>query len=447
MTQPAFLPDLSRRAVLRGGAAMGAGAALAGVPLGSPAFAQSAETAARWPGVAAFVKNPVDQRKVAGMVAALGWQQRAPEYLAAGSRVFGGADPVGPDTLFRIYSMTKPITGMAAMMCIEDGKLALDQPLHEILPAFRNMRVQKVYDGPITADNLEPAIRPITIRHLLTHTAGLGYGIIQKGPLRDAYNANGIVPGAVSRMALAREFMGGEPAPSLEAFADNLARLPLAAQPGTRWLYSVGLDLMGRVIEVVSGQSFDTFLQRRIFDPLGMESTGFRVPRSDAGRLAGNYFVLGGMPVPIDLPQSSVFLDKPAFPFGGAGLVSSARDYDRFLQMLAGFGAFGGRQIVSEATARLAMSNLFPDTLAANGGFNFGDNTYGYGAGGLVGTGRAEGLFGWFGAAGTAGLVNHRIGLRHTLMTQYMPAESYDIQARFPVVVGQDALALLAAAS
>ena len=432
--------DLTRRAVMRGGAALGAGAMLAGVPLGSVAFAQNA--AARWPNVAGFVNSYVDQRKVAGMIAALGWQQAAPQYVAAGSRVFGGADRVGPDTLFRIYSMTKPVTGIAAMMCIEDGLFGLDQPLHEILPAYRNMRVQKVYDGPITADNLEPAQRPITMRHLLTHTAGLGYGIIQSGPIREAYAARGIVPGAVSRMEIAQRFMGGTPAPSLEAFADRLAELPLVAQPGKRWIYSVGLDLMGRVIEVASGQPFDRFLKRRIFDPLGMESTGFRVARGDAGRLAGNYFLLGGMPVPIDLPQSSIFLDEPAFPFGGAGLVSSARDYDRFLQMLAGFGAFEGRQLIAEPTARLAMSDLFPDTLLANGRFTSGGRSYGFGAGGLVGSGQSEGLFGWFGAAGTAGLVNHAIGLRHTLMTQYMPAESYDVQQRFPVVVAQDAMAM-----
>jgi CubicO group peptidase (beta-lactamase class C family) len=435
---------LSRRAALRGGAMLGAGAAFAGLPFSSFAFGQSADAASRWPGVAQFVRAFVDERKVSGMVAALGWGDDAADYIAAGNRTFGGNSPVGPDSLFRIYSMTKPITGMATMMCIDDGLIGLDQPLHEILPAFRAMRVQKIYDGPITADNLEPAARAITIRHLLTHTSGLGYSIIQQGPLKAAYEARGLIPGAISRMDLAQTIFGGQATHSLADFADGLAEMPLVYQPGTRWSYSVGLDLLGRVIEVASGQTFDAFLQSRIFDPLGMASTGFRVAQADAGRLTANYFLLGGVPVPVDLPASSVFLDEPAFPFGGAGLVSSARDYDRFLEMLAGWGAFDGRQVMSEAAVRLGTSDLFPDTLVAGGGFSNGQREFGFGAGGLVGRGEAAGLYGWFGAAGTVGLVNTTYGLRHNLMTQYMPAQNYDVQSRFPLVVAQDAMQALA---
>src|SRR5690606_36907802 len=141
-------------------------------------------------------------------------------------------------SIYRIYSMTKPITGMAAMMLIDEGKLGLDQPLHEILPAYRTMQVQKVYDGPITADNLEPAVRPITIRQMLTHTAGIGYGIVQSGPISDAYRERGVVPGLVSRLQDSPAFRG-TPVPSLELFADRLAEFPLVYQPGTRWSYSM----------------------------------------------------------------------------------------------------------------------------------------------------------------------------------------------------------------
>ncbi|GGD47137.1 serine hydrolase [Erythrobacter arachoides] len=437
MSDLSFHAALSRRDALRGGAVLGAGALVAASPFA--ALAQS--EAANWPAVQRFVRSFVDQRKVAGMVAALGWGQAAPDFIAGGARTFGGADAVGADTLWRIYSMTKPITGMATMMCIDDGLLALDQPLYEILPAYRTMRVQKSYDGPITADNLEPAARPITIRHLLTHTSGLGYPIVQQGAIRQAFGQRGLVPLAVSRMALAREFFGGEARGTLESFADGLAEMPLVYQPGTRWSYSMGLDLLGRVIEMVSGQAFDAFLQTRLFDPLGMRSTTFQVPREDAGRLAANYFVMADLPLPVDLPNSSVFLDRPAFPFGGAGLVSSARDYDRFLQMLAGFGEIDGRRVMSEAAVRLGTSNLMPDTLASNGGFASGGRSFGFGAGGLSGTGEAQGLYGWFGAAGTAGLVNLDQGLRQTLMTQYMPADSYDAQQRFPLIVAEDAAA------
>ncbi len=433
---------LSRRAVLRGSAIMGAGAAASTLPFASPAFAQDMAQA-RWPAVSSFVRGFVNQGKVAGMVATMGFGQGQADTVAAGTRTFGGSGGVGPDTIYRIYSMTKPITGLATVMLIDDGMLSLDQPLADIIPAFANMQVQKQYDGPITRDNLEPAARPITIRHLLTHTAGLGYSIIQQGPINAAYRQRGIVPGQISNMAIAQEIFGGTPAASLAAFADGLAELPLVYQPGERWSYSVGLDLLGRVIEVVSGQSFDSFLQDRIFTPCGMTSTGFRVARADVDRLSGNYFIMGGVPIPVDLPRSSVFLDEPAFPFGGAGLVSTARDYDRFLQMLAGWGEIEGTRVASEPAVRLATSNLFPETLAADGGFETGGRSFGFGAGGLVGTGDAEGLFGWFGAAGTAGLVNLKWGLRHNMMTQYMPAETYEAQQQFPLVVAQDAARMM----
>lgn len=237
--------------------------------------------------------------------------------------------------------------------------------------------------------------------------------------------------------------------------------MPLVYQPGTRWSYSVSLDLMGRVIEVVSGQAFDAFLQQRIFDPCGMTSTFFQVPASERARLTTNYYDLAGIPLPIDPGKRSVFLDKPAFPFGGAGLVSSARDYDRFLQMLAGFGTIAGRRVMSEPAVRLAASDLLPDTLAPGGGFRpeaaaqsgFGSGSgsgsgsgFGFGAAGLVGKGEAEGLYGWFGAASTAGLVNLKYGLRQTLMTQLISSDSMALQEAFPAAVASDAAALLAAA-
>ncbi len=315
--------------------------------------------------------------------------------------------------------------------------LTLDTPLADVLPAFARMQVQKVYDGPITADNLEPAVLPITIRHCLTHTAGLGYSIVQQGPLSEAMRDTGVVPGLVTRLQNAPGFRGTAVA-SLELFADRLAALPLVYQPGTRWSYSTGLDLLGRVIEVVSGQSFDAYLQQHFFDPLGMTSTFFQVPRSEAHRLAASYFVIGDTLVPIDLPEDSIFLDPPPFPFGGSGLVSSARDYDRFLRMLTGEGAVDGKRVLLPQTVALATSDLLPDTLRPGGGFSTGGREFGFGAGGLVGRGDAEGLFGWFGAAGTCGLVNLKTGLLQTLMTQYMPSTAYPLQNDFPVVAAAD---------
>ena len=404
----------------------------------SLAWAQSADPARNWPGVARLMDSYVGPGKVANMVTALGLGMADADVMAQGNTSFTSGIAVDQDTLYRIYSMTKPITGMAIMLCIEEGWLELDQPIADVIPGFANMQVQKVYDGAITADNLEPAIRPITVRQCLTHTAGLGYGIVQQGPIAQLFTERGLVPGSVTRLQNVPAFRG-TPVGSLREFAERLAEAPLVLQPGTKWSYSVGLDLLGRVIEVVSGQPFDRFLKERIFDPLGMTSTFFQVPRSQIHRLTANYYLLGGTLLPIDLPESSIYLDEPPFPFGGAGLVSSARDYDRFLMMLANRGTLDGITVLDAGSVDLATSDLFPDTVPPEGRFQFGARTFGYGAGGLVGTGDAAGLFGWFGAAGTCGLVNMAQGLRHTLMTQYMPAPHYTLQNEFPVVVAADA--------
>ncbi len=419
----------SRRSLLRGGAMLGAGAALSGGPFLSAALAQGG---AAWTHVRALQDRYVASGKLANMVAALGWGQQAPEYIAQGNLAFGSEREADADSLYRIYSMTKPITGMAAMMLVDEGKMGLDQPLHEILPAYRNMRVQKTYDGSL--QDLVPAERPITIRMLLTHTAGLGYGIIQSGPIRRYYEQEGLIPGQVTRLPIPG--MGrGTAIKGLDNFADALAKAPLVLQPGTRWSYSVGLDLMGRVIEVVSGQRFDEFLQRRIFDPAGMTSTYFRVPQSEIPRLTTNYGLLGGTSIPIDPARASIYLDAPSFPFGGAGLVSSARDYDRFLRMLLGYGAIDGTRVMSEAAVRLGTSDLLPETATTKGTMVDGD---GFGAGGRV----SDGSYGWGGAAGTVGLVNFPAGLRATMMTQYMPSDALPVQQAFPEALQADLAAM-----
>ena len=391
-----------------------------------------------WPAVSDLMAKYLDAGKLANIVTALGYGQEAPQFLAGGTTSFSSSTAVGPDTLYRIYSMTKPITGMATVMCIDDGLLSLDQPIADFIPGFAKMQVQKEYDGAITAGNLEPAVRQITVRHCLTHTAGLGYSIVQQGPISDAYTAAGLVPAQASRISVPG-IMSGKPASSLAAFAEGLAEMPLVYQPGTKWSYSVGLDLLGRVIEIVSGKSFDAFLAERIFEPCGMASTWFRVPESQKQRLTANYVLANDTLVPIDLPDNSIYLDEPAFPFGGAGLVSTARDYDRFLQMLGNYGVIDGTRVMSEPAVRLATSDLFADTMANGGGFQFGAMRFGYGAGGLVGTGIAAGLFGWFGAASTCGLVNMKNGLRHNLMTQAMGMPQDGLQQEFPFAVAADA--------
>ena len=423
---------VSRRTLLGGMAFGGAAAFLPGA-----AFAFRADGAALFPVTNAFITGFVDRGELASTLACIGKDQQAPLTFGAGTQAMDSTRPVGPDTLWRLYSMTKPITAMAAMLLVEDGKMGLDQPIADFLPAFANMKVQDTPDGSITA--VHPAKTPITVRQLLTHTAGLGYTIMQKGPIRDAYNKAGILGGQVSRLPIPG-MTDATPAPSLAAFADRLAELPLVYEPGTRWSYSVGLDLMGRVIEVVSGQPFEAFLKARLFTPLGMTSTWFQVPASEVGRLTTNYAPVAGALIPIDPATSSIYLDKPPVPYGGGGLVSSARDYDRFLAMLLGEGETAGVRIMKPETARLAMSNLIDDSIDRKGSFIDGE---GFGAGGRVSlptSPTGEGLYGWAGAAGTVGFVDRKRGYRVGGYTQYMPSNALPFQADFGKKFYQDVL-------
>jgi len=424
---------VSRRTLL-GGLALSGGAAL--LPRAAFAFKDSA--AQLYPATHAFIKGFVDRRELAGALAAIGKGQAPADYFGAGVQSIGDSVPVGPDTLWRLYSMTKPVTGIAAMLLIEDGKMKLDQPIADFLPAFAKMQVQTTPDGSIT--DLRPAKTAITVRHLLTHTAGLGYNIIQKGPIKQAYDDAGIVGGLASRLPIPG-FPPVTPAPSLAVMADRLAALPLVYEPGTKWSYSMSLDLMGRLIEVVSGQPFDAFLKARLFDPLGMTSTGFMVAAKDVGRFTTNYAPYGGALIPFDPATSSIYLDPPPYPFGGGGLVSSARDYDRFLAMLLGEGETGGKRVMKVETARLAMSNLLADSVDRKGTFVDGE---GFGAGGRVSLPTSpggEGIFGWAGAAGTIGFVHRGLGYRAAGYAQYMPSNALPFQEKFGETFFKDVIA------
>lgn len=399
-----------------------AGLGVLGAVVPAPAWSFLAR---EYPTLKEEIERYVAAGKAAGIVAAIGQGTEAPEYVAAGTLAFGEQTAVGPDTLFRVYSMTKPVTGMAAMVLVDEGKLTIDQPIADFIPAFAQMNVAK---DPVASLDSVPAKNQITVRHLLTHTAGLGYSTVSKGALLKAYLDNGILPGAISRLPLPG-FDPGAPVPDLKTFAERVATLPLIAEPGTRWSYSISLDLLGRVIEVASGMAFDTFLKTRLFDPLGMTSSYFQVPQDEVKRFTTNYGVLGGTFIPIDPAASSIYLDKPAFAFGGAGLVCSARDYDRFLSMVLNGGKLEGTTIMSPQTAALAVSNLLPDGTDTRGTYVEGQH---FGAGGAVGRGALEGSFGWAGAAGTRGFVNFKSNIRATGMIQYMPSDSMPFHGEFP---------------
>ncbi len=422
---------LDRREALR----MGAYASLGSMLMPQLAMAQGSAPALM-ANVTAMIERWVGPGKFPGIIAALGIPGQPVQFATRGAEGFTDADPVTPDSLFRIYSMTKPVTAMAAMMLIDEGKLGLDQPLSDILPRFAKMQVQVTPDGSIT--DLRPAKTPITIRHLMTHTAGLAYTIIQRGPIKAAYEDAGLIVGRISRIPIPG-LDRGKSAPSLALFANRLATMPLVYEPGTQWSYGVGLDLLGRVVELVSGMSFDDFLRRRIFEPCDMTSTWFQVPRSEAKRLTTNHAAFGGILAPIDKGEDSIYLDKPAFPFGGAGLVSSPRDYDRFLQMLANYGLLGKERVMGELAVRVGTGNLLPDGLMTPS--IMGPVSH-FGAGGRVGIGPEAGIYGWAGAAGTIGTVDMRRGIRAGIFLQFMPPNALPVLSEYQKALQADVAAL-----
>ncbi|GAA0679706.1 CubicO group peptidase (beta-lactamase class C family) [Sphingomonas insulae] len=388
------------------------------------------------PTTQALLDGYVRDGKMPGIVAAFGVGDRPTWFVSAGKLATDpGAAQATPDSLWRVYSMTKPVTAMAAMMLIEEGKIGLDDPVSKYIPAFKTM---KVATSPETSLASVPAKTPITIRMLLTHTSGLTYNIIAKGALLKEYERLGILPAQVS-MSIEPMMRRTRPA-TLAEFANRVAQAPLIAQPGTAWNYSVGLDVMGRVIEVASGQPFDTFVNTRIFAPLKMTSSYWTVPRNEAGRLATNYAWTADVLAPLDPAATSVYLQPPSFPYGGAGLVASARDYDRFLHMLADEGTLDGVRIMKPETVRLAMSNLLPAGVTfggvggATGGAATNATPMGYGAGGSVyladgpGGMPSKGTYGWGGAAGTIAFVDPVKKVRGTIMVNYFPADRWPVR-------------------
>jgi len=413
---------------------IGGAVALALATTQSAAFGQAATATQTAAPVEALAKDYVAQNRTQGIVVAYGVGDSAPVFASAGRiAVEPDAAPATPESLWRVYSMTKPITAMAAMMLVEDGKLKLDQPIADFFPGFRDM---KVLTDPANSLDSRPATTQITVRHLLTHTAGLGYSIITKGPLLKEYERLGITPGAVSALfeAQARPLRPK----SLKEFAERVATLPLIAEPGTKWSYSISLDLLPAIIEAAAGMPYEQFLQTRMLTPLKMSSTYWTVPQSEIGRFATNYAWAGENRLPLDPAKTSAWLTPPSFPYGGAGLVMSARDYDRFLHMLANGGAVDGVRVMKAETVRLAMSNLLPTGVsyggAPSGSGGAAGPKMGYGAGGSVQLedvpgGAGKGTYGWGGAAGTVAWVDPSKKIRGTVMVNYFPSDKWPLRA------------------
>jgi CubicO group peptidase (beta-lactamase class C family) len=309
-----------------------------------------------------------------------------------------------------------------------------------------------VLTDPAKSLETRPAARPITIRDLMTHTSGLNYGLGEKSPAITAMLQEGITPYQLTR-AMEQDMRPTRPK-TLAEFAERIGTVPLAADPGTKFIYSQGLDVLAAVVERASGMPYESFLRTRLLKPLGMNSTYWQVPRDQAGRLVTNYgsglllAAFGGKPekgdfLPLDPGATSVYLDPPSFPYGGAGLVSTAGDYDRFLHMLLDDGQLDGVRILSPETARLARSNLFPAgvSLKGFGPISTGDQA-GFGAGGYVtlskvdGYGRGQGTYGWDGAAGTRAWVDPVRRVRAVMMINTFSPN--DLGPRFDKAVAAD---------
>ncbi|MFM5907232.1 MAG: serine hydrolase domain-containing protein [Novosphingobium sp.] len=421
--------DLSRRLFLRSSLAAGL--------LAHPALAQAAaarisgDVAAEWPEVSSLIRRYVTERKLPGVVATFGWGARRPRALTLGSQGFDGAAAVGMDSLFRIYSMTKPVTGLLASMLIIEGKLSAETPLAEVFPQFAKMQVVIDARAGLAA---RPATRPITLRNLLTHTAGFGYGGVGRDKVSGELFRRGVVPGSVSRQMIPG-VISPEPTPGPEEFIRRAAEVPLLFEPGTTYRYSMAVDILGLMLEKVTGKPLSTLMQERIFGPIGMTSTRFQLRSADVPRLTTNYGVVRDMPIPIDLPAQSIFLNKAPFDFGGAGLVSSPRDFDRFAHVLVNDGIIDGKRVIDPDVVNLAQSNLLPEGASTSG---TGIEGAGYGAGGRVGLGDDAGMFGWSGAAGTLFFVHRKIGLRAAMFAQFMPPEVYPLQKEFLAAARKD---------
>ncbi len=359
--------------------------------------------------------------------------------------------PVQHDTLARYYSMTKPLTTMAAMMLYEEGKFQLDDPLSRYIPSFANMRVFtggkgsggntiKINPGaapapvpaaPSLADlTTVPADRQITIRDLMTHTSGLTYGFIMATPVDALYRANGI------------DFQNTRL--SLAELVDKAATMPLLAHPGTQWNYSIATDVLGRLVEVLGGMPFQDFMQQRILQVLGMHDTDFYVPATKLDRFAANYVPSPSGLKLADDPRNSPFSKPPSAPSGGGGLVSCIADYARFVQCLRNRGQARGQRLLGRKTVDLMMSNHLNGDMAAMGQPRFSESNYegiGFGLGFsvMLDPARAQilgtpGEVAWGGAASTAFWHDPTEDMSVIMATQLTPSSTYPIRRELRVL-------------
>jgi CubicO group peptidase (beta-lactamase class C family) len=372
-----------------------------------------------------YMRNEIATGKIPGAILLIQQHGKPVYFEKFGVRDIESRHPMTDDTIFRLYSMSKPVTSVVAMMLVEDGKLALDDPLSKYIPAFADVKVgvEKRDDNGTPALKLEPLQRPITIEDLLRHTSGITYGFYGESAVRKLYaNAD----------LFAGDFDNAD-------FADRLAKLPLAEQPATQWDYGHSTDILGRVIEVVSGKSLFQFEKQRLLDPLGMNDTAFYVADEAKRPLIAE-------PMPDDRFVSPVAgirdpMERRRWESGGAGMVGTTGDYARFAQMLLNGGTLEGRRYLKPETVALMTSDhIGPETKIVRDYFDFPGGDSGFGLGFAVRTSQPPntrlplGEYRWDGVAGTFFFIDPKDDLFVICMMQ-TPSQRGRIQTELKALI------------
>lgn len=371
-------------------------------------------------------RDYVDDGRLAGFTIAVARGGHLAHVSTYGKRDVEANQPTTLDTLYRLYSMTKPITSVALLMLVEEGKLQLTDLVSDYIPSFAHTRVWR--GGTIFKPITDPITEPMRIWHLLTHTAGLTYGFLYTDVVDDIYRRAGFE-------------MGVGQSDTLERVCDRYAELPLLFQPGTSWNYSVATDVLGRVIEVASGMSLDAFFASKIFGPLGMHDTAFCAPDDKHDRLAALYGVKESTSALKRLETiGNDAKSMPVYLSGGGGLVASAFDYYLFLQMLANGGVLGDVRLLSPVSIKLMTMNHLPNNQdVSTFGRALGEEIFydgvGFGLGVSVVIDQAKtralcpnGTYGWGGAASTVFWIDPVEEVTAMFFTQLMPSTTYPIR-------------------
>jgi len=366
--------------------------------------------------------HQVDEGRLPGYLVSVARHGRVAHLTTYGNRDVKARLPVEADTLWRMYSMTKPVTSVAALILLEEGRFELDTPVAEFLPEFAEPRVYVGGAGP--GARTRPAVRPILIRHLLTHTAGLTFGFYHCHPVDALYREAGVETSV-------------PPGADLAEACEVYAGLPLQFEPGTRWNYSVATNVLGRVVEVASGRPLDSFFAERVFAPLGMTDAGLHVTAAQAPRLAELYgdTVDGGItPIP-GLPVHG----RPRFLSGSGGMVATAHDYHRFMEFLRRRGELDGTRLLAPETVDLMAANHLPGGAdlrsygsrvhrePGNAGLGFGLGVSVVTDPGLTQSPTFLGSYGWTGVASTVFWIDPANDMTVQFLTQLRPTGSHTV--------------------